>query len=134
MNCVSRTIICGLVLMWIGFFLALVEISGGILSIWNKKVMERVEEFIGNFIITCSFINVEGNLPWAFVGIYGRTLIMSIPCHGRSLLVSIVCRTYLCTLVVISISLGSQVNAQEFVGWDFQWQNSLIFLFSSWVW
>ncbi|KAG6660373.1 hypothetical protein CIPAW_03G101600 [Carya illinoinensis] len=41
--------------------------SDGILVMWDKRVMEKMEEYI----VACSFKMVEDNFMWAFTGIYG---------------------------------------------------------------
>ncbi|KAG2688583.1 hypothetical protein I3760_09G102600 [Carya illinoinensis] len=33
--------------------------SGGILVIWDKRVMEKIEEFVGDYTVACSFKMVE---------------------------------------------------------------------------
>ncbi|KAG6649501.1 hypothetical protein CIPAW_07G216700 [Carya illinoinensis] len=48
--------------------------SGGVLVMWDRRMMEKIEEFIGEFTLACSFKSVEDNFLWAFVGIYGPNL------------------------------------------------------------
>ncbi|KAG6664244.1 hypothetical protein CIPAW_02G079200 [Carya illinoinensis] len=38
------------------------------------NVVEKIEEFIGQFMVACSFKSVEDNFLWAFAGIYGPNL------------------------------------------------------------
>lgn len=38
---------------------------------WDRRVMEKIEECVGEFTIACSFRNVEDQLTWAFAGVYG---------------------------------------------------------------
>ena len=45
--------------------------SGGILVMWDKRVVEKMEEFVGEYTVACSFKMVEDNFLWAFAGIYG---------------------------------------------------------------
>jgi len=45
--------------------------SGGILLMWDSRVVEKVEERIGEFIVACSFRNVEDGFSWAFAVVYG---------------------------------------------------------------
>ncbi|KAG6669188.1 hypothetical protein CIPAW_01G225900 [Carya illinoinensis] len=45
--------------------------SGGILVMWDKRVMMKREEFIGEYTVAVSLKMVEDNFLWAFAGIYG---------------------------------------------------------------
>ncbi|KAG6654621.1 hypothetical protein CIPAW_05G158600 [Carya illinoinensis] len=54
---------------WI--YLASNGASGGILVMWDKRVMEKMEEFVGEFSVVVSFKMAEDNFMWAFAGIYG---------------------------------------------------------------
>ena len=44
--------------------------SGGILLMWDRRVVEKLEEAVGNFSISCKFKNVSDHFEWAFTGIY----------------------------------------------------------------
>lgn len=46
-------------------------VSGGVLEMWYRRVMEKIEKFIGDYIMACSFKNVDANFLWAFAGVYG---------------------------------------------------------------
>ncbi|KAG6646425.1 hypothetical protein CIPAW_07G008100 [Carya illinoinensis] len=48
--------------------------SGGIVVLWDRRVVERVEEFIGNYTVACSFKSIADNYLWAFAGVYGANL------------------------------------------------------------
>ena len=48
--------------------------SGGILLIWNSRVVEKVEEAVGHFSVSCKFKNVGDQFEWAFTGVYGPNL------------------------------------------------------------
>ncbi|KAG6657151.1 hypothetical protein CIPAW_04G070100 [Carya illinoinensis] len=50
------------------------EASGGVLVIWDRRVMVKLEEFIGENIVACSSRNVDDNYLWAFDGIYGPNI------------------------------------------------------------
>ncbi|KAG6650604.1 hypothetical protein CIPAW_06G055400 [Carya illinoinensis] len=52
-------------------YLASVGASGGVLLMWDKRVMEVLEECIGDFSVATMFKNVEDGWVWAFVGTYG---------------------------------------------------------------
>ncbi|KAG2666855.1 hypothetical protein I3760_15G085500 [Carya illinoinensis] len=48
--------------------------SGGVLVMWDRRVVERMEDFIGKYTVACSFRSVEDNFTWAFAGIYRPNL------------------------------------------------------------
>ncbi len=52
-------------------FLGSVGASGGILIMWDKRVMEQVDEAIGHYSLSCKFRNVADRYEWAFTGVYG---------------------------------------------------------------
>jgi exonuclease III len=45
--------------------------SGGILLLWDKRVVEKLEDAIGYFSVSCKFKNVEDQKVWMFTGVYG---------------------------------------------------------------
>lgn len=45
--------------------------SRGIFSIWNKRVVECIDEAMGTFSISCKFKSVMDQLVWAFSRVYG---------------------------------------------------------------
>ena len=45
--------------------------SGGILLMWDRRLVEKFEVCVGCFIIVCSFQSVSDNFEWAFAGVYG---------------------------------------------------------------
>jgi hypothetical protein len=45
--------------------------SGGILLMWDRRVVSKIEDCLGNYVVACSFRNVEDGFLWAFAGIYG---------------------------------------------------------------
>jgi hypothetical protein len=45
--------------------------SGGILLMWDKRVIEKREECMGCYTLACSFENVEDRFEWVFGGVYG---------------------------------------------------------------
>lgn len=47
---------------------------GGILIMFDKKVVEILEECIGEFIVTCSFRNMQDGFQWAFAWVYGHNI------------------------------------------------------------
>uniref|UniRef100_A0A2N9IB59 Uncharacterized protein n=1 Tax=Fagus sylvatica TaxID=28930 RepID=A0A2N9IB59_FAGSY len=45
--------------------------SGGIILMWDKRVVDRVDVAIGNFSVSCRFSEVATGFEWAFSGVYG---------------------------------------------------------------
>jgi hypothetical protein len=42
--------------------------SGGILLMWDRRVVTKIEVCLGNYLAACSFRNVGDGLLWAFAG------------------------------------------------------------------
>ncbi|KAF5472902.1 hypothetical protein F2P56_009564 [Juglans regia] len=55
-------------------YLASIGASGGIVVMWDRRVVKKVEEYIGRYTIVCSFKSVFDNFLWAFAGVYGPNL------------------------------------------------------------
>ena len=45
--------------------------SGGILIMWGNRVVEKVEECVGDYSLVVTFRNVVDRAVWAFAGVYG---------------------------------------------------------------
>jgi exonuclease III len=45
--------------------------SGGMLLMWDRRVVEKREECVGGYTLACSFKNVEDHFEWVFGGVYG---------------------------------------------------------------
>ncbi|XP_050243704.1 uncharacterized protein LOC126692222 [Quercus robur] len=45
--------------------------SGGILLMWDNRVVDKVDEAVGCFSVSCKFKNVADHFVWAFTGVYG---------------------------------------------------------------
>ncbi|XP_050290362.1 uncharacterized protein LOC126728608 [Quercus robur] len=45
--------------------------SGGVLLMWDTQAMNKVEEAVGQFSVSCRFTNVSDQFVWAFTGVYG---------------------------------------------------------------
>jgi hypothetical protein len=46
--------------------------SSGILFMWDKKVVEKIDECVGGvYTMAVTFRNVEDHFTWAFAGVYG---------------------------------------------------------------
>jgi exonuclease III len=52
-------------------FLGSVGASGGILLMWDKRIVEKVEDAVGQFSVSCKFKNVANQKEWMFTGVYG---------------------------------------------------------------
>lgn len=37
---------------------------------WDRKVVENLEDLVGQFSVSCKFRNVEDNFEWAFTSVY----------------------------------------------------------------
>uniref|UniRef100_A0A2N9I0X5 Reverse transcriptase zinc-binding domain-containing protein n=1 Tax=Fagus sylvatica TaxID=28930 RepID=A0A2N9I0X5_FAGSY len=48
--------------------------AGGILLMWDKRVVEKVEEAAGYYSLSCKFRNVIDQFEWIFTGVYGPNL------------------------------------------------------------
>ncbi|RVW48616.1 hypothetical protein CK203_098447 [Vitis vinifera] len=49
--------------------------AGGVLVMWDKRILEVLEAEVGSFSISCRFKNCEESFVWVFFGLYG-------PCNG----------------------------------------------------
>jgi exonuclease III len=45
--------------------------SGGILLLWDRRVVSSIDCCLGKFVVACQFRNVEDGMLWAFAGVYG---------------------------------------------------------------
>jgi exonuclease III len=45
--------------------------AGGILLMWDKRVVTRLNMEVGEYVAACSFKNVVDNFKWAFAEVYG---------------------------------------------------------------
>ncbi|KAG6645351.1 hypothetical protein CIPAW_08G116600 [Carya illinoinensis] len=45
--------------------------SGCILLMWDKRVVNFMEDYVGEFSLACSFSNVDDDFVWGFAGVYG---------------------------------------------------------------
>jgi hypothetical protein len=52
-------------------YLGFVGASGGIFLIWDRWVVEKVEEAVDQFSVSCKFKKVEDHFVWVFSGVYG---------------------------------------------------------------
>ncbi|KAG6664925.1 hypothetical protein CIPAW_02G126700 [Carya illinoinensis] len=47
------------------------EASGGIIIMWNRRLEEMVDHYVGEFMVACRFKCVDDRFEWALAGIYG---------------------------------------------------------------
>uniref|UniRef100_A0A2N9H2I2 Endonuclease/exonuclease/phosphatase domain-containing protein n=1 Tax=Fagus sylvatica TaxID=28930 RepID=A0A2N9H2I2_FAGSY len=45
--------------------------SGGILLMWDTRVVEKIDDAVGNYSVSCKFRSVLNQLEWVFSGVYG---------------------------------------------------------------
>jgi hypothetical protein len=45
--------------------------SGGILIMWDRTMVENIDECVGEFTLVVSFRNVEDHFSCTFAGVYG---------------------------------------------------------------
>jgi hypothetical protein len=57
--------------MLIGYIWELGGASGGILLIWDRHVVEKIEKSVGRFVVSYMFRSVIENCEWAFAVVYG---------------------------------------------------------------
>ncbi|XP_065630572.1 uncharacterized protein LOC136067974 [Quercus suber] len=43
----------------------------GVLLMWDNRIVEKLEEAVGHFSVSCRFKNVVDQFVWAFSGVYG---------------------------------------------------------------
>jgi hypothetical protein len=55
-------------------YLASCGASGGMLIMWDKRIVEKIDGFVGEFVLACSFRSVVDDFSWAFVGVYGPNI------------------------------------------------------------
>ena len=44
---------------------------GGILLIWDRRLVKKVEAVVGNYSLSCKFRSVFDQFEWIFTGVYG---------------------------------------------------------------
>jgi hypothetical protein len=55
-------------------YLASCGASSGMLIMWDKRIVEKIDVFVGEFVLACSFRSVEDDFSWAFAGFYGPNM------------------------------------------------------------
>jgi hypothetical protein len=46
-------------------------VTGGILIVWDRQVVEKIDECVGRYTVACSLHTTDDNFVWAFGGVYG---------------------------------------------------------------
>ncbi|KAG6659987.1 hypothetical protein CIPAW_03G074300 [Carya illinoinensis] len=69
---IVRSLWSGVHVDWV--YLASNGASGEVVVMWDRRVVEKLEEFIGRYTVACSFKSVSDNFLWAFAGVYGPNL------------------------------------------------------------
>jgi hypothetical protein len=73
LTAVTHSLVCSLwrcrYVDWIG--LDVVGASGGIILMWDKRVVERIDEAVGRFSISVRFREIASGFEWAYSGVYG---------------------------------------------------------------
>ena len=68
---IIRSLIAGRFVEWVA---SNVEgASGGILILWDPRVLQLVEVDESRYSLSCKFWNIEDNFMWIFSGVYGPT-------------------------------------------------------------
>ena len=52
-------------------YLGSMRASGGILLMWDSRVVEKIDDAVGNFSVSCKFRSVVNQTEWAFSSVYG---------------------------------------------------------------
>ena len=55
-------------------FLRSNDASGGILLMWDRRAVEKLEDAVRYFSVSCKFKNVEDQNVWMFIGVYGPNI------------------------------------------------------------
>ncbi|KAG2701660.1 hypothetical protein I3760_06G055400 [Carya illinoinensis] len=45
--------------------------SGGIIVMWDRRVVEMLDHYVGEFMVVCQFKSVDDGFEWVFAGVYG---------------------------------------------------------------
>ena len=52
-------------------YLGSIGASGGVLVMWDRRTVEKIDGAVGRFSVSCKFKNVKDQFEWAFTGTYG---------------------------------------------------------------
>jgi exonuclease III len=56
---------------------------GGIMILWDKKVVEKIENRIGVYTLAVKFMNIEDGSIWAFAAVYGLNHASDTRLHSK---------------------------------------------------
>ena len=59
--------------------------TGGIVVIWDNRVLELLELENGEHSISCHFKNYKNGFTWTFTGVYGLTMSRDMECFWNEL-------------------------------------------------
>jgi exonuclease III len=48
--------------------------SGGILLMWDRRVVEKIEDAVGQYLVSCKFKTIMDQREWMYTGVYGPNL------------------------------------------------------------
>ena len=51
--------------------LDVVNTAGGVLLMWDKRMLEMRDSVVGTFFVSCCWKGITDGLVWACIGIYG---------------------------------------------------------------
>jgi hypothetical protein len=54
-------------------FLPAVDSAGGVLLLWDKRVLEKLDSIVNQFSVSCLWKGVFDGLEWVGTGIYSPT-------------------------------------------------------------
>ena len=49
-------------------------VSGGVLVMWDTRVVNKMDKAVGRFSVFCKFTSVSDQFVWAFSSVYGPNL------------------------------------------------------------
>jgi len=52
-------------------YLASCGVFGDILIMWDRRIVEKIDVYVGEFVVACSFRSVADDFSWAFARAYG---------------------------------------------------------------
>ena len=52
-------------------YLGSIGALGGVLVMWDRRMVEKIDETVGRFFVSCKFKNVVDHFVWAFTSVYG---------------------------------------------------------------
>ena len=52
-------------------YLGFIGASGGVLVVWDRRMVEKIDKAVGRFFVSCKFKNVVDHFVWGFTGVYG---------------------------------------------------------------